>query len=161
MLDDLLALFGIRPDYDLDIMRPDQTLTEITTRVLEGMERVLAQAQARRGPRARRYDDQHRRRARGVLREDSGGHVEAGLRTRRSVGAVSRRDEPPADRADRFVPLRADGAGARKPACAKTSRPTRVFVTGNTVIDAFLGTASRDVRTAAAGVGRNSTPTRP
>ena len=42
MLDDLLELFAITPDYDLDIMRPDQTLTEITTRVLCGMEPVLA-----------------------------------------------------------------------------------------------------------------------
>jgi UDP-N-acetylglucosamine 2-epimerase len=44
MLDDLLALFAIVPDYDLDVMRHDQTLTQITTRVLEGMEPVLAAA---------------------------------------------------------------------------------------------------------------------
>ena len=37
MLDDLLELFAIRPQYDLDIMTPDQTLTDITTRVLIGM----------------------------------------------------------------------------------------------------------------------------
>ncbi|MGH7729195.1 MAG: UDP-N-acetylglucosamine 2-epimerase, partial [Vulcanimicrobiaceae bacterium] len=42
MLDDLLELFEIEPDDDLDIMRDDQTLTEITTRVLTGMEPVLA-----------------------------------------------------------------------------------------------------------------------
>jgi UDP-N-acetylglucosamine 2-epimerase (non-hydrolysing) len=41
MLDDLLALFGIVPDFDLDVMRHDQTITQITTRVLEGMEDVL------------------------------------------------------------------------------------------------------------------------
>src|SRR5579864_4348802 len=45
MLDDLLALFGIEPDYDLDVMTEDQTLTEITTRVLTGMEPLLARAQ--------------------------------------------------------------------------------------------------------------------
>ena len=44
MLDDLLALFAIETDYDLDVMTEDQTLTEITTRVLTGMEPVLAQA---------------------------------------------------------------------------------------------------------------------
>jgi len=38
MLDDLLDLFSIRPQYDLDVMTADQSLTEITTRVLEGME---------------------------------------------------------------------------------------------------------------------------
>src|SRR5580704_6309327 len=44
MLDDLLELFEIVPDYDLDIMTADQTLTEITTRVLIGMEGVLKEA---------------------------------------------------------------------------------------------------------------------
>jgi UDP-N-acetylglucosamine 2-epimerase (non-hydrolysing) len=44
MLDDLLVLFGITPDYDLDIMSEDQTLTEITTRVLTRMEGALAEA---------------------------------------------------------------------------------------------------------------------
>src|SRR5579871_5013667 len=41
MLDDLLELFAIRPDFDLDVMRADQSLTQITTRVLEGMEEPL------------------------------------------------------------------------------------------------------------------------
>ncbi len=44
MLDDLLELFAIRPHYDLDIMTEDQTLTEVTTRVLQGMEPVLEEA---------------------------------------------------------------------------------------------------------------------
>ena len=44
MLDDLLELFAIEPQYDLDIMTENQTLTQITTRVLEGMEPVLEQA---------------------------------------------------------------------------------------------------------------------
>ncbi|MFN2450521.1 MAG: UDP-N-acetylglucosamine 2-epimerase, partial [Candidatus Baltobacteraceae bacterium] len=44
MLDDLLRLFEIRPEYDLNIMTPDQTLTEITTRVLMGMQDVLRRA---------------------------------------------------------------------------------------------------------------------
>ena len=44
MLDDLLALFAIAPDYDLDVMRADQSLTQITTRVLIGMEPVLEES---------------------------------------------------------------------------------------------------------------------
>ena len=40
MLDDLLVLFDIAADYDLDVMTPHQTLTQITTRVLERMEPV-------------------------------------------------------------------------------------------------------------------------
>ena len=70
MLDDLLALFAIAPDYDLDIMTEDQTLTEITTRVLAGMEPVLERGGARRRARARRHDDEHGRGARRVLSTD-------------------------------------------------------------------------------------------
>jgi UDP-N-acetylglucosamine 2-epimerase (non-hydrolysing) len=41
MLDPILALFGIQPDYDLDIMREDQSLAEITTNVLTALEPVV------------------------------------------------------------------------------------------------------------------------
>jgi len=41
MLDQVLGLFGIAPDFDLDVMRSDQTLTEVTTRVLTGVGEVL------------------------------------------------------------------------------------------------------------------------
>src|SRR5579863_3441992 len=44
MLDDLLGFFAIAPDYDLNIMTEDQSLTEITTRVLIGMEPALRDA---------------------------------------------------------------------------------------------------------------------
>ena len=41
MLDQVLSLFAIRPDYDLDIMESDQNLTHVTAAVLEGLERVI------------------------------------------------------------------------------------------------------------------------
>jgi len=41
MLDQVLAAFEITPDYDLDLMRPGQTLTALTARVLAGLEPVL------------------------------------------------------------------------------------------------------------------------
>lgn len=41
MLDQVLSLFDIKPDYDLDIMRPGQGLTEITCRILDGLKPVL------------------------------------------------------------------------------------------------------------------------
>ncbi len=44
MLDQVLDLFGIVPDYDLDIMKERQTLVGITTRALEGLDRVMAEA---------------------------------------------------------------------------------------------------------------------
>lgn len=44
MLDPILQLFDIQPDYDLDIMREDQSLAEITTSVLTSLEPVIAEA---------------------------------------------------------------------------------------------------------------------
>jgi UDP-N-acetylglucosamine 2-epimerase (non-hydrolysing) len=44
MLDQVLELFSIRPDYDLDIMQTGQDLYDVTTRVLTGMRVVLAEA---------------------------------------------------------------------------------------------------------------------
>ena len=41
MLDQVLEAFGITPDYDLDIMKPGQTLSDITARVLQGLEKVI------------------------------------------------------------------------------------------------------------------------
>lgn len=43
MLDQVLNLFGIVPDYDLDLMKPGQDLTDITVNVLSGMRDVLAE----------------------------------------------------------------------------------------------------------------------
>ena len=45
MLDQVLCIFDIVPDYDLDIMQPGQDLYDVTSRVLLGMREVLAQAQ--------------------------------------------------------------------------------------------------------------------
>jgi UDP-N-acetylglucosamine 2-epimerase (non-hydrolysing) len=81
MLDDLLALFAIEPDYDLDVMRHDQSITEITTRVLEGMEGVCA----RRPDVVLVHGDTSTSTAAALAAYYAKipvGHVEAGLRTR-------------------------------------------------------------------------------
>ncbi|RMG89471.1 MAG: UDP-N-acetylglucosamine 2-epimerase (non-hydrolyzing), partial [Chloroflexi bacterium] len=44
MLDQVLDLFQITPDYDLNIMKPGQSLYEITANVITGLERVLNEA---------------------------------------------------------------------------------------------------------------------
>ena len=41
MLDQVLELFEIKPDYDLNIMKPNQTLTTITAEVLKGIEEII------------------------------------------------------------------------------------------------------------------------
>ena len=45
MLDQVLEIFNITPDYDLDIMKTRQTLVGITTRVLEGLDEVIKKEQ--------------------------------------------------------------------------------------------------------------------
>lgn len=45
MLHQVLNIFDIQPDYDLDIMKPNQDITEVTTSILSGMRNVLAEAQ--------------------------------------------------------------------------------------------------------------------
>src|SRR5262245_32950769 len=42
MLDQVLECFGVRPDYDLDLMKPGQTLSQITARVLTALEPVFS-----------------------------------------------------------------------------------------------------------------------
>jgi UDP-N-acetylglucosamine 2-epimerase (non-hydrolysing) len=44
MLDQVLSAFGIKPDYDLDLMQPGQSLTALSARLLGGLEGVLAEA---------------------------------------------------------------------------------------------------------------------
>ena len=45
MLDQVLQVFDIKPDFDLNIMQAGQTLTQVTTRALEGLEQVLQREQ--------------------------------------------------------------------------------------------------------------------
>jgi UDP-N-acetylglucosamine 2-epimerase (non-hydrolysing) len=143
MLDDLLALFAISPKYDLDIMTDDQTLTEVTTRVLTGMEQVLADAQPEI---VLVHGDTTTSTAAALAAFYQGiavGHVEAGLRTknrwlpypeemnRRLTAAIA---------TYHFAPT----AVAREHLLAENVAADDVVVTGNTVIDAFLETAARD-----------------
>ena len=143
MLDDLLRLFSISPDYDLDVMTEDQTLTEVTTRVLTGVERVLLEA---RPDIVLVHGDTTTSTAAALAafyQKIAVGHVEAGLRTanrwlpypeemnRRITGAIA---------TYHFAPT----ALAREHLLAENVASQDVFVTGNTVIDAFLETAGRN-----------------
>ena len=142
MLDDLLELFEIRPHFDLDIMTPDQTLTDITTRVLIGMEGVLKSALP---DVVLVHGDTTTSTAAAMAafyQQIPVGHVEAGLRTgdpwvpfpeemnRRVTGTIA---------SYHFAPT----ALAREHLLAENVPPEAVIVTGNTVIDAFVATAQR------------------
>jgi len=143
MLDDLLALFSISPDYDLDVMTEDQTLTEITTRVLTGMEPALEDS---RPEVVLVHGDTTTSTAAALAafyRHIPVGHVEAGLRTsnpwmpypeemnRRLTATLA---------SYHFAPTLL----ARQHLIEENVAAADVVVTGNTVIDAFLETAARD-----------------
>jgi UDP-N-acetylglucosamine 2-epimerase (non-hydrolysing) len=143
MLDQVLTLFDIRPDYDLNIMRPDQTLAQVTAGALTELDRVLRREKpdwvltqgdtttAMVGALAAFY---HRIRV---------GHVEAGLRTWDKF-------QPFPEEINRKI---ADAVCDLHFAPTETSRQnllregvddTSIVVTGNTVIDALLDVAGRD-----------------
>jgi UDP-N-acetylglucosamine 2-epimerase (non-hydrolysing) len=142
MLDDLLALFEIRPQFDLDIMTPDQTLTDITTRVLTGMEGVLKSA---RPDVVLVHGDTTTSTAAALAafyQQIPVGHVEAGLRTsdpwlpypeemnRRLTGTIASYHFSPTPR-------------ARENLLKENVPAENIIVAGNTVIDAFMQTANR------------------
>jgi UDP-N-acetylglucosamine 2-epimerase (non-hydrolysing) len=144
MLDQAQDLLGLRPDLDLRLMRPDQTLNGLTAAALAAIDGVLA-AEApdwllvqgdTTTAMAAALAAFHRR-----IRV---GHVEAGLRT----GDLQRPFPEEANR--RIVDLLADAlfaptARARDTLLAEGSDPARVHVVGNTVIDA-LGTIAGELR---------------
>jgi len=142
MLDDLLALFHIAPHYDLNIMTRVQSITEITTRVLTGMEPVLQEA---RPDVVLVHGDTSTSTAAALAAFYANiptGHVEAGLRTndrwtpfpeemnRRLTGTIA---------SYHFSPT----ALAKEHLLRENVAAEDVIVTGNTVIDAFLVTAAR------------------
>jgi UDP-N-acetylglucosamine 2-epimerase (non-hydrolysing) len=143
MLDDLLALFRITPDYDLNVMTEDQTLTQVTTRVLTRMEGVLADASP---DVVLVHGDTTTSTAASLAafyQQIPVGHVEAGLRTnnrwlpypeemnRRITGAIT---------SYHFAPT----SLSREHLLVENVAPDDIIVTGNTVIDAFQDTAERD-----------------
>ena len=149
MLDEVLDLFGITPDIDLDIMTKVQSLTDITTRVLIGMERALTEA---RPDVVLVHGDTTTSTAAALAafyQKIPVGHVEAGLRT-------STIAEPYPEEANRrltgvltsfhFAPT----SRAKTNLLAERTDHAHVVVTGNTVIDAFLATERRIRETAIA-----------
>lgn len=148
MLDQVLNLFALTPDYDLNIMRPEQGLTEITSRILEGMKAVLTDFQP---DVVLVHGDTTTTLAASLAafyHRIPVGHVEAGLRT----GDLS---SPWPEEANRiltghlarlhFTPTEQ----ARQNLLRENLDDRRIFITGNTVIDALLWVRDRVVGDAA------------
>lgn len=137
MLDQVLDLFSIEPDFDLGIMRPGQTLTDITTRTLSGLAPVIETTR----PDAMLVQGDTTTCMAGALAAFHAnvpvGHVEAGLRTadpllpfpeemnRRLTTRLARWHFAPTE--STALNLRAEGVPSR-----------HITVTGNTVVDALL-----------------------
>lgn len=141
MLDQVLDVFKINPDYDLDIMKPGQTLTHITSAVLRGIEEVISKEQpdlvlvhgdtttAMSAALAAFYN------------QIKVGHVEAGLRT-------YDKNSPFPEEINRqiidslsdylFAPTETSKNNLSK----KLNKNQQIFITGNTAIDALRTTVS-------------------
>lgn len=145
MLDQVLSLFEIEPQFDLNLMRPNQTLASLTAKALTGLTDVIAHTKpdivlvqgdtttATVGSLASFYQ------------KVPVGHVEAGLRTydkyspfpeeinRRLISVLATYNFAPTETAAKALLNEGFPEGS-------------VFLTGNTVIDALLMTVKRDYR---------------
>ncbi|EKY3199993.1 UDP-N-acetylglucosamine 2-epimerase (non-hydrolyzing) [Cronobacter turicensis] len=142
MLDQVLHLFSIVPDYDLNIMKPGQGLTEITCRILEGLKPILTEF---RPDVVLVHGDTTTTIATSLAafyQRIPVGHVEAGLRT----GDLY---SPWPEEANRtltghlamyhFAPTEL----SRQNLLRENIPEARIFVTGNTVIDALIAVRDR------------------
>jgi len=153
MLDQMLDLFGIRPDYDLDVMRHDQSLTDVTVAVLAGMRRVF---ETESPDWVLVQGDTTTTMAGGLGAFHHGckvAHVEAGLRT------FDKGDPWPEEMNRRVAGVVADLHFAPTTTSAKNLyregiSKDRVYVTGNTAIDALKLVASMPFDPTATPVGR-------
>ncbi len=139
MLDQVMDLFGLVADYDLDIMAKGQTLYDITERVLHGLREVFEKEKPDlvlvHGDTTTTFTAA----LAAFYAQIPVGHVEAGLRTGNLFS-------PYPEEANRqltgvladyhFAPTET----ARQNLLAEHKNPDRIYVTGNTVIDALLAT---------------------
>ncbi len=135
MLDQVLGIFEVKPDYDLDIMRPGQDLYDVTSRVLTGMRDVFARCR----PDVVLVHGDTTTSAAAALaafyQQIPVGHVEAGLRThniyspwpeemnRQITGRIATYNFAPTPLSEKNL--------------LEEKAPGKIFVTGNTVIDAL------------------------
>jgi UDP-N-acetylglucosamine 2-epimerase (non-hydrolysing) len=142
MLDQVMELFGIAPDFDLNIMKPGQTLSGVTSEVLTRMEPVLTAFKPDlvlvHGDTATTFATT----LAAYYQKIDVGHVEAGLRTgnlyspwpeeanRKLTGALAK---------FHFAPTPESQANLLREGVS----PSAIHVTGNTVIDALLSVNAR------------------
>ena len=143
MLDQVLEIFDIKPDYDLNIMKDRQTLISITTRGLEGLDEVMKEAKPDlvlvHGDTSTTFVGS----LAAFYNQIAVGHVEAGLRTydkyspfpeevnRRLTGVIADMHFSPTER-------------NRENLIRENVDDSTIYITGNTVIDALQTTVRAD-----------------
>jgi UDP-N-acetylglucosamine 2-epimerase (non-hydrolysing) len=142
MLDQVLQVARLDPDIDLDLMRPNQTLPEMTARILTALDRVVARIEPDRIMVQGDTTTAMAASLSGYYRKIPVDHVEAGLRSgniyapwpeevnRKIAGAIA---------SLHFAPTKRAAEALRREHIPED----RIFVTGNTVIDALLDVRER------------------
>ncbi len=142
MMDEALDVFGIKPDHDLDIMRPRQSLFDVTSRILQGLPAILAREKIDlmvvQGDTATTFACA----LAAYYNRIPVAHVEAGLRT------MDKYRPFPEEMNRRLTGVLADlhfapTPQARKDLLRENVLPSRVLMTGNTVVDALQMVRSR------------------
>ena len=145
MLDQVLETFQIRPDYDLNIMQPGQTLETITTRILSSMGQVIAEAKPDiilvHGDTTTTFASA----LAAFYRQVAIGHVEAGLRT------YDKYSPYPEEMNRQMVDCMTDMYFAptqfsRENLLKENVADEKIWVTGNTAIDAMATTVEENYR---------------
>ena len=143
MLEQVLEVFGVVPDYDLTIMKAGQDLTDVTTAILTGMREILRQEKPDvvlvHGDTSTAFASS----LAAFYQQIPVGHVEAGLRThniwspfpevfyRQAIGLTAQYH---------FAPTEV----SRNTLLREGKDPNRIYVTGNTGIDALFHTIRKD-----------------
>lgn len=145
MLDQVLDIFGIVPDYDLDIFERGQTLTQITTRAMQGIENVIKDFKPDvllvQGDTTTVFAGA----LTGFYHKVKIGHVEAGLRSgnlyspypeeanRKLTGVLTEYHFAPTE-------------NSKQNLINENYSSEKIYVTGNTVIDALLQVVKKDYK---------------
>lgn len=143
MLDQVLKTFKITPDYDLNIMKQSQTLSDVTTRALNGLEGVIKEVK----PDIVLVHGDTTTTFAGALaafyNQVAIGHVEAGLRTNNKYSPFP--EEMNRQMVDCMTDMYFAPTNLSKENLLKESKEeSKIYVTGNTVIDAMSTTVDNN-----------------
>ena len=145
MLDQVLEIFNITPEYDLDIMKTRQTLVGITTRVLEGLDEVIKKEQP---DIVLVHGDTSTSFVAGLAafyNQVTVGHVEAGLRTYDKYSPFP--EEMNRQLTGRIADLHFSPTKQNRENLLKENiSDESIYITGNTVIDALKTTVKKDYK---------------